>query len=209
MISTKKCAECGRDLPLSEYNKNRNNKDGLQDRCRECFSKYNKARYAANKEKFKADIYAYKAENPDKVCETRLSTCSKNPNHYNANKAVSAALASGRIRPAKNCAGCGVSGDQTRLGAHHHDYSKPLDVVWVCAACHRRLDAERRKREGKKPFQVGKAVQMLRNGEVICTFESIADAARAVGCRPSHISDCLAGRAKTAKGSQWIYLESA
>ena len=42
----KTCSECGRSLPLSEFNKNRNNKDGYQDRCRECFSKYNAARYA-------------------------------------------------------------------------------------------------------------------------------------------------------------------
>ena len=47
MKATKKCAECGRELPTSEFNKNKNTKDGLQDRCRECFSKYNKARYAA------------------------------------------------------------------------------------------------------------------------------------------------------------------
>ena len=152
MNSTKKCAECGRDLPLSEYNKAKKNKDGLQDRCRECFSRYNKARYAANKEKFKADIYAYKAANPEKVLETRVKTCAKNPTHVNASRAIEAALRAGAITNPGVCYGCGCDTSEHRIEAHHHDYTKPLDVIWLCTPCHRRMDAQRRTREGKKPY---------------------------------------------------------
>lgn len=49
-METKKCSECGRELPLDQFNKNRGSNDGLQDRCRECFSKYNRKRYAKNRE---------------------------------------------------------------------------------------------------------------------------------------------------------------
>ena len=35
-METKKCPRCGRVLPLSEFNKNSKNKDGLQGYCREC-----------------------------------------------------------------------------------------------------------------------------------------------------------------------------
>ena len=31
------------------------------------------------------------------------------------------------------------------IQAHHHDYSKPLDVVWCCFVHHRGLDSERRR----------------------------------------------------------------
>lgn len=207
MISTKICVECGRDLPLSEYNKRRDNKDGCQSRCRACFSKYNKARYAANKEKFKADIYAYKEANPQKVLETRIKTCAKNPTQKNARRALNAAVEAGAMKVPDSCSGCGVSGSETRLGAHHYDYAKPLDVVWVCARCHRHLDAERRMREGKPPYGRSRAVQMLQGESVICSFETIADAARAVGCSSSSISACLKGESKTAAGFRWRYLE--
>jgi hypothetical protein len=36
------------------------------------------------------------------------------------------------VRPAV-CESCSKPG---RIAAHHHDYSKPLEVNWLCPACH-------------------------------------------------------------------------
>ena len=45
-----------------------------------------------------------------------------------------AAIKSGRlIRPA-TCSQCG--GTTPQIEAHHTDYSKPLDVTWLCTYCH-------------------------------------------------------------------------
>lgn len=158
MKATKKCAECGRELLIEDFNKNKRNRDGLQDRCRECFSKYNKARYAANPERFKADVAAYRANNPKAHMETRLRACAKNPTRTNANRAVEAALKDGAIENPGVCYGCGCKAGEHRIEAHHHDYSKPLDVVWLCTPCHRRMDAQRRIREGSEPYGRRKAV---------------------------------------------------
>jgi ribosomal protein S27AE len=49
---------------------------------------------------------------------------------------VHEAIASGRLIR-QFCQRCG---GQPAEG-HHHDYSKPLDVVWLCGACHRREHA--------------------------------------------------------------------
>ena len=35
-VETKRCSKCGRVLPVSDFNKNKKAKDGLQNHCREC-----------------------------------------------------------------------------------------------------------------------------------------------------------------------------
>lgn len=47
---------------------------------------------------------------------------------------VTRALKKGVIKKAKECYHCGPT--RRRLFAHHHDYTKPLDVDWLCQRCH-------------------------------------------------------------------------
>lgn len=57
----------------------------------------------------------------------------RHPEARQAQIAVSVARRSGRLIPGP-CADCGSADN---IHAHHEDYSKPLDVVWLCASCHR------------------------------------------------------------------------
>jgi len=57
----------------------------------------------------------------------------KYPEKYRARTAVSNAIRDGKLLR-EPCSGCGKTG---RIHAHHDDYSKPLDVVWLCEMCHR------------------------------------------------------------------------
>ena len=41
-METKVCKKCGRELPVTNFSKNANNKDGLQRHCKECVSAYMK-----------------------------------------------------------------------------------------------------------------------------------------------------------------------
>ena len=59
---------------------------------------------------------------------------SANPEKYKARTAVSNALRDGRLTR-EPCVFCLCEETQ----AHHVDYSKPLDVIWVCSTCHHRL----------------------------------------------------------------------
>lgn len=50
-----------------------------------------------------------------------------------AHKKISSLRASGGIQK-KPCEICGF---QRYTVAHHEDYSKPLDIMWLCAVCHK------------------------------------------------------------------------
>ena len=41
-VPTKKCAKCGRELPTTEFYTNIRNKDGFQDRCKDCQREWNR-----------------------------------------------------------------------------------------------------------------------------------------------------------------------
>jgi len=45
IIKTKKCRKCGRELPVSEFNKSVRENDGLQYYCRECQSEMVRVSY--------------------------------------------------------------------------------------------------------------------------------------------------------------------
>lgn len=57
-----------------------------------------------------------------------------------ARNKVTAAIATGRL-VAQPCERCGAP----KTHAHHEDYSKPLEVVWLCPKHHRARHAELRR----------------------------------------------------------------
>jgi len=57
----------------------------------------------------------------------------QHPDRYKAQTMIGNAVRDGRIIKSKTCEICGSS---SFIHAHHQDYSKPLEVVWLCAKCH-------------------------------------------------------------------------
>jgi len=68
-----------------------------------------------------------------------------NPEKRAAHVAAGNAIRSGRLK-ALPCERCGYA---VGVQAHHEDYSKPLDVIWLCTRCHgerhREINEERRR----------------------------------------------------------------
>jgi hypothetical protein len=47
------------------------------------------------------------------------------------------AVDSGKLIRPSECSMCGVL--NTQIIGHHEDYDKPLEVIWVCLKCHRKI----------------------------------------------------------------------
>ena len=58
------------------------------------------------------------------------------PEAYAARTAVGNAVRDGKLQK-EPCLFCGTA----KVHGHHRDYSKPLEVIWLCARCHNRLHA--------------------------------------------------------------------
>lgn len=67
------------------------------------------------------------------------------PEKAEAHRLMHAAIARGDLVRPEVCQRCAKPSPET-LHGHHEDYSRPLDVMFVCRPCHRILDRERAER---------------------------------------------------------------
>ena len=79
-----------------------------------------------------------KALSSGKHTETTRLWRERNPEKYQAHLEVKRAIYNGAIKKT----GCIVCGEKAQ--AHHEDYSKPLEVIWLCQVHH--ADHHMRKR---------------------------------------------------------------
>jgi hypothetical protein len=56
------------------------------------------------------------------------------PERVKAHAALRYAVRKGKVAKPETCSRCG---SRDWIQGHHADYSKPLDVIWLCNPCHR------------------------------------------------------------------------
>lgn len=148
----KKCNACGSEKNSDGFHKRKASIDGLSAKCRACQSEYDKARannpdrvrareeYAktdAGKESIDKAKKKWAANNNGKIYEITKSYRDNNPNKYRAHGKVAYAVKCGDLT-SKPCEACGIKKTQ----AHHDDYSKALDVRWLCHKHHKKWHKE-------------------------------------------------------------------
>jgi len=134
-MSTKICFKCQKELPLSEFYKHKMMADGHVNKCKEC----NKADVAEHRLKNIERIRAYDRKRGNRQTkEYRDNYKKKYPNKYSAHWIVSNAMRDNKLFK-KDCEECGSS---ENIHAHHDDYLEPLNIRWLCAACHNQWHAK-------------------------------------------------------------------
>lgn len=79
--------------------------------------------------------YRQTAKGKENVYKANKKYISLNREKSSAWQAVSYARENKHFQKPLNCADCG---QEKTLDAHHHDYSKPLEVRWLCRLCHKK-----------------------------------------------------------------------
>jgi hypothetical protein len=136
----KQCFKCGDVKPLDAFYKHPMMPDGHLNKCAECTKSDARANRAARIEYYRA-YDRMRAKEPHRVKE-RVERAKAHPRprpepdpvKRAARIALGNAVRDGLVKKPPECEVCAVCDDS--LHGHHEDYSKPLEVIWVCTACH-------------------------------------------------------------------------
>lgn len=161
----KECTKCRETKPLTEFYRDKTRDDGYNYTCKACRSKLIRRLRGADPERFKQyyDRYAQTARgkhfaalrsrrwrekngwSPNNNAEAARRWELAHPKEYRAQRLLQHAVRMGRIKK-QPCERCGST---KRIHGHHHDYSRPYDVRWLCNKHHREL--HRRYQGGQEP----------------------------------------------------------
>lgn len=126
------CAKCGEVAPHYPYQKNE---------CKQCV----RIRVRANRER-RLEYYRQYDRDRGQTDERKAAYAAKQrrkratTSDYNrAHNAVNRAVANGTLVRPSACTRCGATG---KIDGHHDDHSKPLEVMWLCPACHAQRHVE-------------------------------------------------------------------
>lgn len=139
------CIQCHDEKPATDFYAHKEMAAGHVNVCKECHKARMKARSRTNPR-----VQEYDRERAKLPSRKQRRTANskqwraKNPLAYKAHTEVNKAVRKG-ILIRLPCEFCG----DTNVHGHHKDYSKPLDVIWLCAKCHNRLHAAFPELEGQ------------------------------------------------------------
>lgn len=128
MDKTYSCHACKERKPGSEFGDDKTRNSGKASACRACV---------------REKVRLWKLQNPDKDKRNDKKAIRswqvRNREKYIAHHKVWRAIKLGVLLRPKVCSSCER---ERRIHGHHPDYSKPLEVVWLCHICHRNIHKE-------------------------------------------------------------------
>ena len=153
----KRCPKCGEIKCRSKFHRRQRAKDGLQSYCKDCDKITTLAQRATPEgleyvrqwrqtESGKKSTRAYLESDAGRKthCINAAKHRAEHSDKAKARSILSNAVIAGSVIRPLNCSVCGIEplpmrDGRSALQAHHHDYTKPLDVQWLCSPCHKDL----------------------------------------------------------------------
>ena len=139
MVRSKECFKCNTVKPLSEFYKHSGMADGHLNKCKECTKNDATGHRNKNLEKIRAYDRA-RGKIPERIkasVEINKAWRAEDRRRAAAHNAVSRAIKTGNLVRIP-CIRCG----EEKSLAHHEDYDKPLEVMWLCQPCHKQRHKE-------------------------------------------------------------------
>lgn len=130
----KTCSECKLQFHTSNFYRNRSKPCGLDSYCKDCTRLKYRDKRERNRKNYREKDKRYYKDNRDKISEKRKSDYEINKHKHQARAAVQSAIRKGDMERGL-CQECG----DRKSEAHHPNYSKPLEVVWLCKTHHARV----------------------------------------------------------------------
>lgn len=146
-----RCKRCERLRPSDKFYDEPLKVSGKKGTCKDCFNAQGKTFRQAHKVQKRGRDWLWRRLHPDRVAakDARYhqrypglrgartdAWQAKYPERRRAHIIVQGAIRTGRLIRPSQCVDCGHSG---RIEGHHPDYSKPLEVQWLCKPCHAML----------------------------------------------------------------------
>ena len=134
----KVCSHCRKSKRIDGFYKNRSTIDGLEYQCKICSKETGKRWRKRNPDIVRDLKRKWRKKNVEKNSSYHKNWRYKNREYNNythlARKKLHYAIEIGKIKRLP----CVVCGNVKSCG-HHEDYSKPLEVIWLCAKHHHLL----------------------------------------------------------------------
>ena len=135
----KKCFKCQTIKPLTEFYKHSKMADGYLNKCKGCTKNDVSEHRNQNLEKIR-EYDRTRAKNLERIkATTEIVNAwrTEDKRRSVAHSAVARAIRNGLL-VRMPCVKCG----EIKSVAHHEDYDKPLEVVWLCQPCHKQRHKE-------------------------------------------------------------------
>lgn len=134
-MELKRCPRCRIEKGRNEFGVRRRNRDGLGDYCKPCTAARVREQYARNPNFRKPQWKRYEEGHKEQIAAYQREYRRAHLDKYYARKLVFYAIKCGML-VREPCEVCGKPDGE----AAHSDYSRPLEVRWLCSLHHARAD---------------------------------------------------------------------